>query len=165
MSRARARACVSVCVCAWHKGAHLISNCSKSHAEFVDVTVGHCALYKAVKQCIEPLPLPSALSVQSTSVLGTIGSSGLYDGRFSSYLSVCSAEDHCEHFLRGQGCPLFDVVHPTFPLPTTAVPNQNKTKIDPLAIMLAPLNADKSMRLVLVSGLHVYPHWRRAVMQ
>ena len=28
----------------------------------------------------------------------------------------------CEQFWRGQGCPLFDVVHPVFPLPTTASP-------------------------------------------
>ena len=28
----------------------------------------------------------------------------------------------CEHFWRGHGCPLFDVVHPEFPLPTTASP-------------------------------------------
>ena len=25
-------------------------------------------------------------------------------------------------FWHGQGCPLFDVVHPAFPLPTTASP-------------------------------------------
>ena len=28
----------------------------------------------------------------------------------------------CERFWHGQGCPLSDVVHPAFPLPTTASP-------------------------------------------
>ena len=28
----------------------------------------------------------------------------------------------CEQFWHGQGCPHFDVVHPSFPLPTTASP-------------------------------------------
>ena len=28
----------------------------------------------------------------------------------------------CQQFRHGQGCPLFDVVHPAFPLPTTASP-------------------------------------------
>ena len=28
----------------------------------------------------------------------------------------------CEQFWHGQGCPLIDVVHPAFPLPTTASP-------------------------------------------
>ena len=30
-----------------------------------------------------------------------------------------SAGGHCEQFWHGQGRPLFDAVHPTFPLPTT----------------------------------------------
>ena len=30
--------------------------------------------------------------------------------------------DHCEQFWRRQGCLPFDVVHPAFPLPTTASP-------------------------------------------
>ena len=33
-----------------------------------------------------------------------------------------SAGAHFEQFWHGQGCPLFDVVHPAFPLPTTASP-------------------------------------------
>ena len=32
------------------------------------------------------------------------------------------AGDPCEQFWRGLGCPLFDVVHPAFPLPTTTSP-------------------------------------------
>ena len=31
------------------------------------------------------------------------------------------AGSHCEQFWHGQGRPLFDVVHPAFPLPTTAI--------------------------------------------
>ena len=33
-----------------------------------------------------------------------------------------SAGGLCEQFWHGLGCPLFDVVHPAFPLPTTASP-------------------------------------------
>ena len=33
-----------------------------------------------------------------------------------------SAGGPCEQFWHGQGCPLFDVVHAAFPLPTTASP-------------------------------------------
>ena len=31
-----------------------------------------------------------------------------------------SAEGYCEQFWHVQGCPVFDVVHPAFPLPTAA---------------------------------------------
>ena len=49
--------------------------------------------------------------------------SPLTDGRFGrDPLLVSSAADHCEQFRHGQGCALFDVVHPAFPLPTTASP-------------------------------------------
>ena len=44
-------------------------------------------------------------------------------GRFSiDPLPVFSAGDPCEQFWHGQGCPLSDVVHPAFPLPTTVSP-------------------------------------------
>ena len=39
-------------------------------------------------------------------------------------LPVFSAGDHCEQFLHGQGCPRFDVVHPTFHLPTMVSPSK-----------------------------------------
>ena len=43
------------------------------------------------------------------------------EGRFCrDPLPVFSAGGLCEQFRHGQGCPLFDVVHPVFPLPTTA---------------------------------------------
>ena len=52
-----------------------------------------------------------------------IGSSGGHEGRFSrGPLPVFSVGDGCEQFWHGQGCPLFGVVHPAFPLPTTASP-------------------------------------------
>ena len=35
---------------------------------------------------------------------------------------VFSAGGPCEQFWHGQGCPLFDVVHPAFPLPITVSP-------------------------------------------
>ena len=46
-----------------------------------------------------------------------------HEGRFSrDPLPVFSAGGPCEQFWHGQGCPFFDVVHPAFPLPTTASP-------------------------------------------
>ena len=47
------------------------------------------------------------------------GVRGVIQQRFSS---VFPAGGTCEQFWHGQGCPLFDVVHPAFPLPTTASP-------------------------------------------
>ena len=55
---------------------------------------------------------------------GVDGSSGGHEGRFNrDSLRVFSAEGPCEQFWHGQGRPFFDVVHPAFPLPTTASPN------------------------------------------
>ena len=52
-----------------------------------------------------------------------IGSSGGHEGRFNrGPVPVFSAGGPCEQFWHGQGCPLFDVVHPVFPRPTTASP-------------------------------------------
>ena len=46
-----------------------------------------------------------------------------HEGWFSrDPLPVFSAGDSCEQFCHGRGCPLFDVIHPAFPLPTTASP-------------------------------------------
>ena len=60
-------------------------------------------------------------SVQFSSVLWPIGSSGEHEGRFSrDPPPVFSAGGPCEQFWYGQECPLFDVVHLAFPLPTTA---------------------------------------------
>ena len=51
------------------------------------------------------------------------GGGGGHEGRFSwDPLPVFSAGGPCEQFWHGQGCPLFNVVHPAFPLPTTASP-------------------------------------------
>ena len=58
-------------------------------------------------------------SVQSLDQL----SSGGHDRRVSrDSLPVFSAGGLCEQFWHKQGCHLFDVVHPAFPLPTTASP-------------------------------------------
>ena len=62
-------------------------------------------------------------SVQFSSVPWLIGSLRDHEERFSrDPLPVFSAEGLCEQFWHGQGCPLFDVVHPAFPLSTTASP-------------------------------------------
>ena len=45
-------------------------------------------------------------------------------------LPVFSAGGCCEQFRHGQGCPLFDIVHPAFPLPMTASPNLQGTLED-----------------------------------
>ena len=46
---------------------------------------------------------------------------GVHEGRFSrDPLQVFCAGGHCEQFWHKQGCPLFDVAHPAFPLPTMA---------------------------------------------
>ena len=61
--------------------------------------------------------------VQFISVSRPTGSSRGHEGRFSGYpLPVFSAEGPCEQFRYGKRCPLFDIVHPAFPLPTTASP-------------------------------------------
>ena len=49
------------------------------------------------------------------------GGEGELEGRISGDpLPVFSAGGPFEQFQHGQGCPAFDVVHPTFPLPTMA---------------------------------------------
>ena len=48
---------------------------------------------------------------------------GGHEGRFSrDRLPDFSAAGPCEQFWHGQGCPVFGVVLPAFPLPTTASP-------------------------------------------
>ena len=57
------------------------------------------------------------ISVRFISEPRPIGSSVGHDGRFSRVpLPVVSADCLCEQFWHGQGCPLFGVVHPAFPL-------------------------------------------------
>ena len=57
---------------------------------------------------------------QFISVHRPIGLSGEHEGRFNrDSLPVFSAGGPCEQFWHRLGCPLFDVVHPAFPLPTT----------------------------------------------
>ena len=65
-----------------------------------------------------------------SSVSRLIGLSGGHEGRFSrDPLPVFSAGGppqfwalRSPQFWHGQGCPLFNVLHPAFPLPTTASP-------------------------------------------
>ena len=61
--------------------------------------------------------------VHFRSVPSPTGSSGRRDGRFSrDLLPVFFAGGPREQFWHGQGCPLLDVVHSAFPLPTTTSP-------------------------------------------
>ena len=48
---------------------------------------------------------------------------------------VFSAGDPCEQFWHGQECLLFDVVHPAFPLPTTASPTIHDALKDVLEML------------------------------
>ena len=55
-------------------------------------------------------------------------------GQFSrDPFSVFSAGGPCEQFWHGQRCPLFDVVHPAFPLPIMALPSLQDALKDVLA--------------------------------
>ena len=57
--------------------------------------------------------------IQFSSVPCPAGSSGGHDRRFSrAPLPAFSAGGLCEQFRHGQGCSLYDAVHPAFPLPT-----------------------------------------------
>ena len=68
---------------------------------------------------------PTAFKFQFNSVPLSIGSSGWHERRFSRYLlPVFSVGGLCQQFWQGQGCPLFDVAHPAFSMPTTASPLQ-----------------------------------------
>ena len=54
-----------------------------------------------------------------------------HEGHFSrDPLPVFSAGGCCEQFWHGRGCPLFEVIHPAFPLPTTASPTLQGTLKD-----------------------------------
>ena len=62
-------------------------------------------------------------SLQFSSVSSPIGSSGGHEERFSrDPLSVFSADGPWKQFWHGQGCLLFDVVLPAFPLLTMVLP-------------------------------------------
>ena len=61
---------------------------------------------------------------QFSSVPLPIRSWGENEGRFSrGHPPVFSVEGPSEQFWHGQGCPLFDVVFPAFPLPIAVSPN------------------------------------------
>ena len=63
-------------------------------------------------------------------VVGRGGVGGLADDSVD-HLPVFSAGGRCEQCWHGQGCSLFDVAQPAFPLPTTASPSlQDAVKDD-----------------------------------
>ena len=69
------------------------------------------------------LELICLISVQFIPLPWPSGSSEGHEGRFSwDPLPAVSAGGLCGQFWYVQWCPLFDVVHPAFPLPTTAPP-------------------------------------------
>ena len=50
-------------------------------------------------------------------------------------LFLCFLQVHCEQLWHGQRCPLFDLVHPAFPLPTTASPTLQHALKDVLKML------------------------------
>ena len=60
--------------------------------------------------------------LNSVHSLDQLGHQGDMTDDSADSLQVISAGSHCEQVWHGQGCPLFDVVYPAFPLPTTASP-------------------------------------------
>ena len=81
-----------------------------------------------------PLKWPKLLARDFVSTVQFIpwqtGSFGEHDRRLSGDpLPDFSAEGYCEQFWHGQGCPLFDVVHLAFPLPTKSFKKNNNNKV------------------------------------
>ena len=75
--------------------------------------------------------VPYKLTESSAQSLDRFGRQGGHDRRYSrDPLPVFSAKGHCEQFCHGQGCPVFDIVHPAFPQPTTASPTLHGTPKD-----------------------------------
>ena len=67
---------------------------------------------------VSPPPQSNDCS-EFSSIPWLTGLLGQHEGWFRrDPLPVFSAGGPCEQFWHGQGCPLFHVVHPTFPLPT-----------------------------------------------
>ena len=98
--------------------------------------------------------------VQLSSVPWLIGLSGGHKGQFSrDSPHVFSAGDHFEQLWHGQGCPLFDIFHPAFPLLTMAsIPLQGALK-DGFgeAVMAHDLNF---LCLYQASVLHSVLYWK-----
>ena len=64
--------------------------------------------------------LPQLAGGGDVDQIGSLGGHGGWSSR--DPLPVFSAGGPCEQFWHGQGCPLFGVVHPAFPLLTMASP-------------------------------------------
>ena len=87
-------------------------------------------------------------SVQFSSVPWPIGSSRGHDRWFSrDSFPVFSAGGHCEQFWHGEGCPLFDVVHTAFPLPTTVSPTLQHALKDGFGKAVHTMQVSLSWRL------------------
>ena len=71
----------------------------------------------------------------------------------------------CEQFWHGQGCPLFDVDHPAFPLPTTASPTLQgalKDVLESMSRRVSCLN-HASFRLLTVVRRGFYGPTRKLI--
>ena len=65
-----------------------------------------------------------------------LGCRGNIRRRFSrDLLAVFCARRPCEQFWHGQGCSLFDVAHPAFPLSTTASPTLRDARKDGFGLL------------------------------
>ena len=80
-------------------------------------------------------------------------------------LPVFPAGDPCEQFLQGQGSSLFDVVHPAFPLPTTASPTLQDALMGGFGEAVVPeqckfpsLNSCQKRFLWIHKGVDLSPH-------
>ena len=90
-------------------------------AIFTAVSEAPSLLALLVMHAAHPLTLGALSSVQFSRLTDWVV--GGHEERFSrDPLPVCCTGGHCEQFWHGLGCPLFDVVHSAFPLPTTATP-------------------------------------------
>ena len=84
---------------------------------------------------------------------------GGHKGRFSrDPLPVFSAGSPCEQLWPGQGCPLFDVVHPAFPLLTTALPTLQDAPKDGFGEAVIACDMPKPYKLLLPEEVPADPH-------
>ena len=77
--------------------------------------------WKAVS--VRPQVIHCVCSIRPVKSLDRLGRHGdMRDDSAEIFFQSFSVGSLCEQSWHGQGCPLFDVVHPAFPLPTTASP-------------------------------------------
>ena len=82
-----------------------------------------------------------------------------HDGRFrrDPLLVFFSAGGRGEQFWHGQGCPLFDIVHPAFPLPTIASPTLQGTLKDDSREVAVTCDMLERCELPSLDGCHEVP--------